>query len=81
MLRVKSGCLSEMALDFPMVSDMAGSESGRGVDDVRALILADILRKNYLEQLLENDRKTKYRASEKKRHSKLRARPKMQERL
>jgi hypothetical protein len=60
---------------------MARSVSGRGVDEVRALILAEILRKNYVEQLLENDQKTKYETSEKKRHPKLRARPKMQKRL
>lgn len=39
---------------FVVVCNMTHSKSGRGIDRVRALILAEVLRNNYLEELLGN---------------------------
>lgn len=50
-----------------MVNDMTRRDPQKKVDAIRALILADIIRKNYLEELLENSKSKKDKVSKKRR--------------
>jgi hypothetical protein len=46
---------------------MTRRDPQKKVDAIRALILADIIRKNYLEELLENSKSKKDKVSKKRR--------------
>lgn len=54
--------------DFSVVVGMA--KDWRRIDEVRALILAENIRKNYLEELLENDHLHTIETSPKRRQRK-----------
>ncbi len=59
-----------MALVFVVVCNMARSKSARGIDRIRALILEEVLRNNYLEDLLGNGKSTEDKTFDKDASSK-----------
>ena len=69
--RVESYRLLEKASDFSMVDGLAHHEFWRRVDEVRALILAETIRREYLEDLLKDNRSAGDKTLKKKHYSRM----------